>query len=95
MTPADGDGGLSLPQRGALRLLRLYKILISQLFAGSCRFLPSCSDYAAEAVARFGVLRGSLMAARRLSRCHPLGSHGLDPVPASAWLRRGRPGKQV
>lgn len=81
MTPADGSVALSVPQRGALALLRLYKILISPLFAGSCRFLPSCSDYAAEAVARFGVLRGSWLAARRLGRCHPLGAHGLDPVP--------------
>lgn len=81
MNYADGPVVLSLPQRGALRLLRIYKILISPLFAGSCRFLPSCSDYAAEAVVRFGVLRGSWLAARRLGRCHPLGSHGLDPVP--------------
>lgn len=72
---------LTLPQRIALAWLRLYKILISPLFAGSCRYLPSCSDYAAEAVTRFGVMRGSLLAARRLARCHPLGSHGLDPVP--------------
>jgi putative membrane protein insertion efficiency factor len=72
---------LSLAQRGALRLLRAYKILLSPMFAGSCRFLPSCSDYAAEAVTRFGVVRGSLLAARRLARCHPLGPHGLDPVP--------------
>jgi len=72
---------LSLAQRGALRLLRLYKILLSPMYAGSCRFLPSCSDYAAEAVTRFGVIRGSLLAVWRLSRCHPLGSHGLDPVP--------------
>jgi putative membrane protein insertion efficiency factor len=73
---------LSLAQRAALGLLRLYKILISPLFAGSCRYLPSCSDYAAEAVSRFGVVRGSLLAAKRLARCHPLGNHGLDPVPA-------------
>jgi len=77
MPPAD----LSLPQRGALRLLRAYKILVSPMFAGSCRFLPSCSDYAAEAVTRYGIVRGSLLAAWRLARCHPLGSHGLDPVP--------------
>jgi putative membrane protein insertion efficiency factor len=72
---------LSLGQRGALRLLRLYKILLSPMFAGSCRFLPSCSEYAAEAVTRHGVVRGCLLAAWRLARCHPLGSHGLDPVP--------------
>lgn len=72
---------LSAAQRAALGLIRVYKITLSPLVGGSCRFLPTCSDYAAEAVARFGVLRGSLLAARRLARCHPLGSHGLDPVP--------------
>ena len=80
MTPADSIA-VTGAQRVALGLLRLYKVLLSPLFGGSCRFLPSCSDYAAEAVVRFGVLRGSLMAARRLARCHPLGSHGHDPVP--------------
>jgi hypothetical protein len=74
-------GDLSFAQRGALGLLRAYKVLISPMFAGSCRFLPSCSDYTSEAVERFGVIRGSLLGARRLARCHPLGSHGLDPVP--------------
>lgn len=94
MPPAEGRIALSIPQRGALALLRFYKVLISPLFAGSCRFLPSCSDYAAEAVARFGVLGGSWLAARRLARCHPLGAHGLDPVPgrwsAAAAVRLGR-----
>jgi putative membrane protein insertion efficiency factor len=75
--------GLSAPQRAVLGLLRAYKLLFSPLYAGSCRFLPSCSDYAAEAVTRFGVIRGSWLAARRLARCHPLGAHGLDPVPGS------------
>ena len=73
---------LSWPQRGVLTLIRGYKLLLSQQFAGSCRFLPSCSDYAAEAVARFGVIRGCVLAVRRLSRCHPLGASGHDPVPA-------------
>lgn len=93
MTSADARTALSRPQRAALALIRLYQILISPLFAGSCRFLPSCSDYAAEAVARFGVLRGSWLAARRLGRCHPLCAHGLDPVPAAAGsrLRRDEP----
>jgi len=80
MTSADSTA-LTGAQRAALGLLRIYKVLFSQLFTGSCRFLPSCSDYAAGAVARFGVVRGSLMAARRLARCHPLGGHGHDPVP--------------
>jgi putative membrane protein insertion efficiency factor len=72
---------LSVAQRSALALLTLYKILLSPLFAGSCRFLPSCSDYAREAVSVHGAVKGVWLAARRLSRCHPLGSSGLDPVP--------------
>lgn len=84
MTAADwSETGrrLSFGQRAALGLLRGYKMAFSPWFAGSCRFLPSCSEYAAEAVAKFGILRGSMLAARRLARCHPLGAHGLDPVP--------------
>ena len=77
MPPPD----LSWAQRGALALLRTYKLLFSPLYAGSCRFLPSCSDYASEAVGRFGVVRGSFLAGRRLARCNPFGGHGLDPVP--------------
>src|ERR1043165_7011517 len=73
---------LSLAQRTALAILGGYKVLVSPLFAGSCRYVPSGADYAAEAVQRFGVIRGSLMAARRLARCHPLGGHGFDAVPA-------------
>lgn len=75
--PAD----ISIAQRSALAVLRIYKIALSPLFAGSCRFLPSCSDYAAQAVREHGVLRGSWLAARRLMRCHPLAAPGLDPVP--------------
>jgi putative membrane protein insertion efficiency factor len=78
---------LSVLQRSALALLKLYKILLSPLFAGSCRFLPSCSDYAREAVMVHGTVRGSWLAIRRLSRCHPLGSSGFDPVPGGS--RRG------
>jgi putative membrane protein insertion efficiency factor len=74
----------------ALALLRGYKLLLSPFFAGSCRFLPSCSDYAREAVVRHGVLRGSWLAARRLSRCHPLGASGFDPVPLFALTRSER-----
>jgi len=73
------DSGL--PARAALLLLRVYKILVSPLFAGSCRFMPSCSDYTAEAIGRYGVIRGSWLGLRRLARCQPFGSHGYDPVP--------------
>jgi uncharacterized protein len=78
-----GETGESLTagQRGALLLLRLYKLLLSPMFAGSCRFLPSCSDYARDAVTMHGVFKGTWLSARRLSRCHPLGSSGYDPVP--------------
>ncbi|HEY7799403.1 MAG TPA: membrane protein insertion efficiency factor YidD [Hyphomonadaceae bacterium] len=67
----------------ALALLRAYKLLISPYFAGSCRFLPSCADYAREAIERHGALRGGWLAMRRLAKCHPFGSAGCDPVPAS------------
>ena len=80
--PGDWTGdSLTTAQRGAIWLLRLYKLLLSPMFAGSCRFLPSCSDYARDAVAVHGVIEGTWLAARRLSRCHPFGSSGHDPVP--------------
>lgn len=61
--------------------LRGYRALISPLLPPSCRFYPSCSAYALEAVQVHGALRGSWLAARRLSRCHPFHAGGLDPVP--------------
>ena len=54
------------------------------LFGPACRFEPSCSAYAETAIREYGVLRGGYMAARRLLRCHPMGGHGYDPVPAQA-----------
>jgi putative membrane protein insertion efficiency factor len=67
--------------RSALALIRCYKLIVSPHFNGSCRFLPSCADYAREAVIRHGVLRGSWLAATRLARCHPFCAGGHDPVP--------------
>jgi len=64
-----------------IRLVRAYQVLLSPYFGGSCRFLPTCSCYAIDAIGRHGALRGSLLAAKRLSRCHPLGRSGYDPVP--------------
>lgn len=72
---------MTLPQRAILAGLRAYKVLFSPYFAGSCRYVPSCSEYAAEAVAKYGALQGGWLAVRRLARCHPLGASGYDPVP--------------
>jgi len=63
-----------------LTLLRAYKWLVSPLLGPACRYVPSCSDYAMEAVARYGVLRGGWKAVWRLARCHPLAKGGFDPV---------------
>jgi uncharacterized protein len=72
----------SFPVRAALLALSCYKSYLSVLFAGSCRFEPSCSRYAYEAIERFGVLRGVWLGTKRLLRCHPLsGKFGYDPVP--------------
>jgi putative membrane protein insertion efficiency factor len=65
----------------ALALLAAYKRFISPGLPVACRFTPTCSDYAAEAVARHGVLAGGALALWRLLRCNPLGGHGLDLVP--------------
>ena len=68
-------------KRLLLILLRAYKLGISPLLGQSCRFYPSCSDYAREAICEHGALRGSLMAGRRLCKCHPWHPGGFDPVP--------------
>lgn len=70
--------------------LNLYKRFVSPLLPPACRFHPSCSVYAAEAVARHGVIRGGVLAARRLARCHPFNSGGFDPVPEEIPPRRIR-----
>lgn len=66
--------------RFLILLLRAYKWLISPLFLPACRYVPTCSEYAAEAIARYGAVRGSLKAAWRLLRCHPFARGGYDPV---------------
>lgn len=74
----------NLPVRIALLALRFYKTYLSFLFAGNCRFEPTCSQYAYEAIERFGVGRGIWLALKRLLRCQPLSrKFGYDPVPES------------
>ena len=70
---------------GVLRgLIRAYQLLVSPLLPPSCRYLPSCSDYAAEAIAIHGAPYGAWLTLRRLMRCHPWGGSGYDPVPGRA-----------
>ncbi len=64
-----------------LFLIQAYQQLFSPVFRGACRHVPSCSEYARTAIERHGAARGLWLAARRLARCHPLGTSGYDPVP--------------
>lgn len=64
-----------------IALIRFYQAAVSPWLPASCRYTPSCSEYARQAVERFGAARGTWLAARRLLRCHPFAGHGHDPVP--------------
>ena len=70
----------------AVRLVRLYQAARAGR-PSPCRYWPSCSEYAAEAITRHGAVRGGALAARRLARCHPWGGHGVDPVPEAPARR--------
>jgi len=71
----------STPQKLALTCIRAYQRFISPMIGSNCRFYPSCSSYASEAINRFGVIKGSWLASRRILKCHPLNKGGTDPVP--------------
>lgn len=87
------EGGDTTSGRGAVRvlravlsfpllvLIRLYQVLISPLFPPSCRFVPTCSAYAYEAIRKHGPFKGLFLAAKRVLKCHPLHPGGFDPVP--------------
>jgi uncharacterized protein len=72
--------------------IRAYRILVSPVLPPSCRFLPTCSDYAIEALRRHGAGRGLGLSLRRLARCHPWGGSGYDPVPEPGVDRRSAGG---
>lgn len=76
-----GPLGARIAKAVLLAPLALYRLTISPLLGVNCRHLPSCSDYATEAIETNGAWRGSWLAFSRLCRCHPFGSHGFDPVP--------------
>jgi putative membrane protein insertion efficiency factor len=67
-----------------LLLIRVYQYAISPMMVSRCRFTPTCSHYAIEAIQTHGSLKGSWLALRRILRCHPWGKHGYDPVPGAA-----------
>ena len=67
--------------RSLVAIIGVYRLTFSVLIGRSCRFLPTCSEYSQEAIRRHGVGRGTLLALRRIARCHPWGGSGFDPVP--------------
>jgi putative membrane protein insertion efficiency factor len=69
---------LSLP---FIALIKIYQWIISPWFGQKCRFTPTCSQYALEALKKYGLLKGMWLAIKRILRCHPWGGHGYDPVP--------------
>ena len=62
-------------------LIKIYQFAISPLLGSKCRYVPTCSHYTIEALKKYGVVKGSFLAAKRISKCHPLGGSGFDPVP--------------
>lgn len=70
-----------LPRLMLIVGVRVYQVMLSPLLGGSCRYVPSCSVYAIEALERHGALRGGWLAIRRIARCHPFRPGGYDPVP--------------
>lgn len=77
-----------------LAFIRIYQLSFSMLFGRSCRYLPTCSDYASEAIEKHGAWRGFLLGLARVSRCHPWGGDGFDPVPevyeGPVWRQKKR-----
>lgn len=84
----------SLFARALMQLVRAYRRCISPLYGPTCRFWPTCSAYALEALRVHGAVRGSWLAVRRIGRCHPFNPGGVDPVPPSRSLA-GAKGRHV
>lgn len=74
------------PRKLVVSLIRVYQKMVSPNLGANCRYQPTCSSYAAEAIGRFGVFRGGWLSVKRIGRCHPLRPGGHDPVP-EVWIR--------
>jgi uncharacterized protein len=84
-----GKAGSGLVARGLVMILRGYQLTLSALIGRRCRYLPTCSEYAMEAITRHGPWRGLRLGAGRVCRCHPWGGDGFDPVPED-WPKSRR-----
>ena len=78
MNAVDRMGGI---QYIVVGLIRIYQWILSPILGPACRFEPTCSEYASEAIVAHGLIRGAWLGVRRIGRCHPLGESGYDPVP--------------
>jgi putative membrane protein insertion efficiency factor len=81
---------LLLPRNLSVLALRLYRAVISPLYGDVCRYYPSCSSYALQAIQQYGVVRGSWMGMRRIARCHPWAIGGVDDVPQRPESKNGQ-----
>jgi putative membrane protein insertion efficiency factor len=86
---------MSALRRAAVAPIRLYQAVISPAIGQRCKYYPSCSDYAAQAISRFGILRGLVLAAWRLLRCNPFSSGGFDPVESQRLVRPRAPAESA
>ena len=66
----------------------LYQTLLSPMQSSSCRFTPTCSEYTKQAIIKHGIIKGTFLGIKRISKCHPWGSHGFDPVPKKSELKK-------
>ena len=71
-----------------IKLIKIYKLLISPFLGNNCRYLPTCSEYSVKSLKEHGLFRGSILSIKRISKCHPWGSHGFDPVPKKTDLNK-------
>ena len=69
-------------------MIRLYQLFISPLLGQNCRYLPTCSEYSVKSLKEHGLFRGSILSIKRISKCHPCGSYGFDPVPKKTDLNK-------